>query len=160
MLKCLVYACQMDYYCLHPRHVLLCGGGEFLWNGVEMEKNMKCKLTYIMKENRALLIFLAATAFLMLCSIIWVYHVKVLNAPKVYSDGFGYYVYLPAMIYRDFSFDFVEGWEHPLDLIQSAGGIVNKYPVGVAIMESPFFFLAHIISLLRDTMTGSVTATG
>ncbi len=27
-------------------------------------------------------------------------------------------------------------------------------------MESPFFFLAHIISLLRDTMTGSVTATG
>lgn len=96
----------------------------------------------------------------MLCSIIWVYHTKVLNAPKVYSDGFGYYVYLPALIYGDFTFSFVEGWEHPLRLIEAAGGLVNKYPVGVAIMESPFFFAAHLISSLRDALTGSVTATG
>lgn len=27
-------------------------------------------------------------------------------------------------------------------------------------MESPFFFVAHISSLLRDAITGSVTATG
>lgn len=122
-------------------------------NGAEMGKNSR-------KENRALLFFLAATAFLMLCSIIWVYHVRVLNAPKVYSDGFGYYVYLPALIYGDFDFGFVEGWEHPLRFSQAAGGLVNKYPVGVAIMESPFFFVAHLISLLRDAVTGSVTATG
>ena len=111
-------------------------------------------------REKALILFLAATAFLMLFSIIWVYHTKVLNAPKVYSDGFGYYVYLPALIYGDFTFGFVEGWEHPLKLIPAAGGLVNKYPVGVAVMESPFFLAAHLLSLLRDALTGSVTATG
>lgn len=111
-------------------------------------------------QEKALVAFLVITGFLMLCSIIWVYHTKVLNAPKVYSDGFGYYVYLPALVYRDFTFSFVEGWEHPLGLIEAAGGLVNKYPVGVAVMESPFFFAAHLISLLRDALTGSVTATG
>lgn len=106
--------------------------------------------------------FLITTAFLMLCSIAFVYHVKVLNAPKVYSDGFGYFAYLPALIYGDFSFSFIEEgkWEHTLKLIEAAGGLVNKYPVGVAIMESPFFFIAHLLSLLRDTLTGSATATG
>ncbi len=111
-------------------------------------------------REKALILFLVATAFLMLFSIIWVYHTKVLNAPKVYSDGFGYYVYLPALIYGDFTFGFVEGWEHPLKLIPAAGGLVNKYPVGVAVMESPFFLAAHLLSLLRDALTGSVTATG
>lgn len=111
-------------------------------------------------QEKAFVAFLLITVFLMLCGIIWVYHTKVLNAPKVYSDGFGYYVYLPALLYGDFSFGFVEGWEHPLDLIQIAGRLVNKYPVGVAIMESPFFFAAHLLSLLRDAVTGSMTATG
>ncbi|MBO5208750.1 MAG: hypothetical protein J6B68_05330 [Lachnospiraceae bacterium] len=113
------------------------------------------------KENIAFCVFLCVTAMLMLVSIIWVYHTKVLNAPKVYSDGFGYFAYLPAtLIYQDFSFSFVEGWEHPLKLIAVEGAMVNKYPVGVAIMESPFFLAAHIISLIRDALTGSVTATG
>lgn len=113
-------------------------------------------------QEKALVIFLVMTACLMLGSILWVYHVKVLNAPKVYSDGFGYFAYLPALLYRDFTFRFIEagGWEHNLKLIQAAGGMVNKYPVGVAIMESPFFFLAHLLSVLRDTLTGSATATG
>lgn len=125
-----------------------------------MKKSRIYKWADRIKGNRALVVFLTVTAFLMFCSIIWVYHVKVLNAPKVYSDGFGYYVYLPALLYGDFQFGFVEGWEHPLDLIQIAGRLVNKYPVGVAIMESPFFFAAHLLSLLRDAVTGSVTATG
>lgn len=85
-----------------------------------------------MKDKRSLnnnkyvdiffMLFILITVFLMPCSIIWVYHVRVLNAPKVYSDGFGYYVYLPALIYRDFTFGFVEGWEHPLTLISVGGG--------------------------------------
>lgn len=114
------------------------------------------------RQERAFAIFLVITAFLMLVSIVWVYHVKVLNAPKVYSDGFGYYAYLPALLRGDFSFGFIEaeGWEHSLKLIEADGGPVNKYPVGVAIMESPFFFAAHLLSLLRDTLTGSATATG
>lgn len=112
------------------------------------------------RQEKALTGFVLITVFLMLCSVVWVYHIKVLNAPKVYSDGFGYYVYLPAVIYRDFSFGFTENWEHPLTLIEAAGGMIDKYPVGVAIMESPFFLAAHLLSLLRDALTGSATATG
>ena len=89
------------------------------------------------KAEKAFIGFLIITAFFMLCSIVWVYHVKVLNAPKVYSDGFGYFAYLPALLRGDFSFGFIEaeGWEHSLKLIEADGGLVNKYPVGVAIME-------------------------
>lgn len=120
------------------------------------------RVKQIIKNEKALVTFLLVTAFLMLGSIIWVYHIKVLNAPKVYSDGFGYYAYLPALLRGDFTFSFIEdeGWEHSLTLIKAAGGMVDKYPVGVAIMESPFFFAAHLLSLLRDAMTGSATATG
>lgn len=127
----------------------------------ENKKNIN-KLFYWLWQERALIIFLAMTAVLMLCSIVWVYHIKVLNAPKIYSDGFGYFAYLPALIYRDFSFSFIEAgkWDHTLKLIEASGGLVDKYPVGVAILESPFFFAAHLISLLRDALTGSVTATG
>lgn len=125
----------------------------------EKQKNGR-KITGWLWQEKAFIGFLMITAFFMLCSIVWVYHIKVLNAPKVYSDGFGYYVYLPALIYGDFQFHFVEGWEHPLRLSEAAGGLLNKYPVGVAIMESPFFFAAHLLSLLRDTLTGSATATG
>lgn len=125
------------------------------------EKNIGRLIQWLWQE-KALAVFLITTAFLMLCSIVWVYHIKVLNAPKVYSDGFGYYAYLPALVYKDFSFSFIETekWEHTLKLIEVSGGLVDKYPVGVAIMESPFFFAAHLISLLRDALTGSATATG
>lgn len=111
-------------------------------------------------ENIKFILLLSITTFLMLISIVWVYHFKVLNAPKVYSDGFGYYVYLPAITHGDFTFSFTEGWEHPLGLKQVEGGMINKYPVGTAIMEAPFFLMAHIICLLKDTLTGSYTATG
>lgn len=113
-----------------------------------------------LKEHGAFIIFLIVTMMLMSAGIMWIYHVKVLNAPKIYSDGFGYFAYLPAILYGDFQFDFVRNFEHPLRLIQVDGGLLNKYPVGVAIMESPFFFTAHVLSLLRDTLTGSFTATG
>lgn len=113
------------------------------------------------KKHIPFILFLGISACLMLFSVIWVYHTKVLNAPKVYSDGFGYFIYLPALfIYHDFSFGFIEGWEHPFKLIQAAGGLVNKYAVGTAVMESPFFLAAHFISLLKDALTGSHTATG
>lgn len=127
-----------------------------------MKKTHRKRINTLGREDRAFLSFLVTTAFLMMCSIIWVYHVKVLNAPKVYSDGFGYFAYLPAVLYGDFSFSFIEkgGWEHTLKLVEASGGLVNKYPVGVAILESPFFFAAHLISLFRDALTGSVTATG
>ncbi len=59
------------------------------------------------RQQLGLCIFIAVTVLLMFTGIVWVYHVKVLNAPKVYSDGFGYYLYLPAVIHGNFSFEFV-----------------------------------------------------
>lgn len=118
------------------------------------------KIREYIRQNTAFCIFLLITVFFLFFSIIWVYHVKVLNAPKVYSDGFGYYLYLPAVIHNDFSFGFAEGWEHPVELKKVVGGQIDKYPVGVAILESPFFFLAHAVCLARDALTGSMTATG
>ena len=118
------------------------------------------KLRKRLKEHRVFVVFLLVTMMLMAAGIIWVYHVKVLNAPKIYSDGFGYFVYLPAILYRDFQFDFVRNFEHPLTLERVYGGLINRYSMGVAIMESPFFFAAHVLSLLRDAWTGSFTATG
>lgn len=68
------------------------------------------------KENKRLFLLIISTMVLMLFVVIWVYRVKVLNAPKVYSDGFGYFVYLPAILHGDFSFSFIDEWEHPLRL--------------------------------------------
>ncbi len=121
---------------------------------------MMDRMRRMIRENRVFVVFLVVTITLMWAGIIWVYHIAVLNAPKVYSDGFGYYVYLPAVIFRDFKFTFVEGWEHPLRMVQVSGGTINKYPMGTAIMESPFFFVAHIISWIKDALTGGFTATG
>lgn len=120
-------------------------------------------MTYLSKYKKTIpfILFLGISILLMLFSVIYVYHIKVLNAPKVYSDGFGYFLYLPAFfIYHDFTFSFIDGWEHPFNLIQAAGGLVNKYAVGTAVMESPFFLAAHLLSLLKDSLTGSHTATG
>lgn len=131
-------------------------------NAGKSNNNLIKKMWDWIWHEKAFAVFLIVTVFFLLGSIVWVYHVKVLNAPKVYSDGFGYYAYLPALVRGDFTFGFIEAedWEHSLKLIQADGGLINKYPVGVAIMESPFFFAAHLISLFRDAVTGSVTATG
>ncbi len=118
------------------------------------------KVKNYIRQEPGLCIFIAVTALLMFASIVWVYHVKVLNAPKVYSDGFGYYLYLPAVIHGDFSFGFAQGWEHPVALKEVSGWMINKYPVGVAILESPFFFFAHVVCLIKDALTGSMSATG
>lgn len=69
-------------------------------------------------------------------------------------DQFGYYVYLPAVfIYKDINFEFVKKipennpqifW--PTEV--GNGKIVNKYPIGIALLLAPFFFLAHFLSPL------------
>lgn len=120
------------------------------------------KIHKVIKENVAFCILLAVSVILMLAGIFYVYHTKVLNAPKVYSDGFGYFAYLPALIRGDFSFSFIEaeGWEHPLKLVAVEGAMLNKYPVGVAVLEAPFFFAVHLLCVVKDALTGSFTATG
>lgn len=83
-----------------------------------------------------------------------------LNGPPIRSDGLGYYVYLPSVfIYNDISLNkFIEAYSADYgDEIQDTwngatkyedtGKYLNKYPVGVAVMASPFFIIAHITTV-------------
>ncbi|NPD44754.1 hypothetical protein [Lentimicrobium sp. S6] len=72
------------------------------------------------------------------------------------DDGKGYYAYLPAIfIYQDLSFGFYDKIENEKYFIpqlvfdyrnEYQGSIVNKYYVGTAIAELPFFLMAHALS--------------
>ena len=78
------------------------------------------------------------------------------------ADGKGYYAYLSAVfIYHDNQMDFISYYEHKYNLPedyaefrQKLNGIyVDKYYAGVAILELPFFLLAHGISLILKLPT-------
>jgi len=84
---------------------------------------------------------------------IYIYR-KGYNWPPIRSDGFGYYVYLPAIfIHHDIFFTFlndqafieqVRGYYPFADWIWTGltvqgDGFVDKYPIGTAIMQLPFF---------------------
>lgn len=73
----------------------------------------------------------------------------------IHSDGNGYYMYLPAwFVYHDPGMHFVQnlppdpsgfsGTFFPMP----TGQVVDKYTMGVAILQMPFFLLAHVITLL------------
>ncbi len=71
----------------------------------------------------------------------------------VNTDGNGYYAYLPALfIYDDLSFDFFNDFSHHVDnnqlkqdfRVKLKEGTINKYYVGTAIAQSPFYLLGHL----------------
>ena len=74
----------------------------------------------------------------------------------VRDDGKGYYAHLPAVfIYQDLSFKFydeVENSKYHIPQLaydyrnEYQGNIVNKYFVGTAVAELPFFLMAHALS--------------
>ena len=73
------------------------------------------------------------------------------------TDGQGYYAYLPAVfIYHDLQFSFVDSINqayYPEDkrakfVVPSDDGNVNKYFVGTAITQAPFFIVGCFISKL------------
>jgi hypothetical protein len=86
----------------------------------------------------------------------------------IVSDGVGYYLYLPsAFIYHDLSME----WTKPLQNLvtdhrgaQSEwyglrtfrnGAYLDRYPIGLAVLWTPFFLAAHILSMLtRQPATG------
>ncbi len=72
-------------------------------------------------------------------------------------DEGGYYAYLPAaIIYQDFSFDFSEeASRYPSSEYISRHSKINKYGLGVAILQSPWFVLASVHTLVKgDKLTG------
>lgn len=77
--------------------------------------------------------------------------------PLIMTDGQGYHAYLPAVfIYHDLQFSFVDSINeryHPQDkrafyVVESEAGNVNKYYVGTALMQTPFFVAGCLLSWL------------
>ncbi|MFN8394155.1 MAG: hypothetical protein U0176_05710 [Bacteroidia bacterium] len=80
------------------------------------------------------------------------FHIHSRSAPftyksQIFADKAGYYIYLPATFVFGFDADAV-----PDSLSQKVGNgflitdqnkIYTKYPIGVSLMQSPFFLLAH-----------------
>lgn len=74
------------------------------------------------------------------------------------SDGTGYYAYLPQhFIYRtsNFEFDSVIHKDYPTHnffsmLGKHKGKTVDKYPIGTAIFNAPFFLSAHLYATLSS----------
>ena len=80
------------------------------------------------RYNFIFAMFLAVTALLML-----LYEVFGVDHFIGYIDGEAYYSYLPEY--------FLDGnWEH-----------FEKYPIGTAVCELPFFAVAHLLTLLTDS---------
>ena len=84
------------------------------------------------------------------------------NWPPIRADGFGYHLYLPAIfIHHDIHLRFFHDpdflaqihayypssdWGDWGGLTQQDDGFVNKYPVGTALMQLPFFLVAWIVA--------------
>ena len=79
------------------------------------------------------------------------------------ADGRGYYEYLPAVfIYHDIHFGYIDtlktelyDFEQYKTFYQVPGSKkrLNKYYVGTALLQSPFFFIAHSVALSNPSTT-------
>lgn len=74
-------------------------------------------------------------------------------------DAAGYYAYLPGtFIYHNYHFDFHQQFTgYPIDdfVINLGDSIrINKYPMGVALLQAPFFLAAHVFAKARGEGTG------
>ena len=105
--------------------------------------------------------FLISLVFILtLCCLVssfyYLYHIQKTCGDPIRSDGLGYYSYLPAIFkYHDLSFSFLGADSSIAGVyVNSSGHVINKYPIGTAILQSPFYFVADIIcNLLPDYPT-------
>ena len=102
-----------------------------------------------------------AEIIVLVCLLFTIMHRPVDDAwdRPIESDGKGYYAYLPAVfIYDDLGFGFVDEYEktyypHGHSYVNflnptEDGGKVNQFFPGVALLWLPFFFIAHVLSLI------------
>ena len=98
--------------------------------------------------------FIAGVGAIALIAYIAIYSRADADVP-IHSDGYSYYVYLPAtLIYRDASLDALtkewHGGIYPdftgIRRWPSTGRWMNLHPIGVAIMTAPFFVAADLLS--------------
>ena len=87
-------------------------------------------------------------------------------ANSIYSDGYGYYCYLPAaIIYQDFTYSFykdnennIKSFYQPIITPYKTKGI-NKYYCGTSICLLPFFLIGILISIIAGTDVNGYTDT-
>ncbi|CAN5380068.1 hypothetical protein BH10PSE9_BH10PSE9_09770 [soil metagenome] len=102
-------------------------------------------------------VFLASFVLVLVLSSVLYITGKVAHPIK--SDGWGYYLHLPAVfIYGDAVFAFVDRPEFPKTAERQGdgswqglsplgnGGYLNKYPVGTAVLQAPFFLTALLVA--------------
>src|ERR1700722_8650484 len=98
--------------------------------------------------------FVAIVAVIGLACYVWIY-AGILTEPPIRSDGYSYYVYLPAwLLHGDPSLDAVArdccGGTFPdftaITRWPGTNRWVNPHPIGVAILTSPFFAAAHALT--------------
>ncbi|MFY7989791.1 MAG: hypothetical protein ACOVO3_03605 [Fluviicola sp.] len=76
------------------------------------------------------------------------------------ADGIGYYDFLPSAFIRsdlnrnDFSFkskpEAYQKLPENIGYVEIDDRLVNKYPIGTAVLESPFFLVTHFTQKLQD----------
>ena len=105
-------------------------------------------------RNRLLVAFVAVTTALAALSITVIY-AKILPYPPIRSDGFGYYLYLPAIfIYQDVGLEKLNAaWggippEAGRNWNPETHRFVIRFSMGVAMLQSPFFWLACLTAML------------
>jgi hypothetical protein len=74
---------------------------------------------------------------------------------ELWADKAGYHMYLPALFYYDF-----KASNYPEDFGSNIGNgfrfnpkedkVISKYPIGVAVLQSPFFTLGHFIDQFNE----------
>ena len=98
--------------------------------------------------------FVALTAILGLAGYVWIYAAHLADAP-IRSDGYSYYVYLPAWLLNgDPTLDSVArdccGGTFPefsgITRWPGTKRWVNPHPIGVAVLTLPFFVGAHLLT--------------
>lgn|ERR1039458_1598975 len=109
------------------------------------------------------LVSFVAVAAIGCCLYVYLGHVIKLH--PIRADSFGYYAYLPSIFFQhNLSFEAARQFCHCGSLLTSAYGIgvnsttehmLDKYPVGSAILQTPAFIFAWTIA--RNT-TGQVSA--
>jgi hypothetical protein len=98
-------------------------------------------------------LLLAAAAAVCLAAYVYVYGTGLAPTP-IRADGFSYYVYLPSwFLYQDTTLASVAddccGGEFPDAAIIRWPGThrwVDAHPIGVAVMQAPFFAVAHALT--------------
>ena len=99
-------------------------------------------------------VFLLSITVLCIIGLFITYGVYVTNRQPIRSDGYGYYIYLPAaFIYRDLTFQtivdvfFQDTAPMPHGAFRyyaETDSYWTKYPAGTAVLQAPFFFLGWL----------------